>query len=81
MDVPGGGGSHPGACVTGVDVHELHLGLQPHSQEAPLQRLREGEGGNSQSVMSVCLSLSVCLSVCVCVCMGAHVLCSPLECR
>jgi len=43
MDVSGRGCSCSGSCVTRDDVHELHVGFQPDTATASLQRVWKGK--------------------------------------
>lgn len=42
VDVSGRSRACPGAHLSRHDVHELHLRLQSHSAQAPMQRMRQG---------------------------------------
>lgn len=48
--VSGGESADACSCFASDDVHELHLGFQPHPSQAPLPWLRKSESHSSVSI-------------------------------
>lgn len=78
--VSGRESSNTCSSLTSDDVHELHLGLQPHSSETPLPRLRKSESHANQTQCSLNTSVSVrqdaiYILMCICILSAMNLCC------